>query len=348
MILLKKDGAYSLDALRKKDKHNHHGLERDKSFKSINDVKNLTVEEFFSLLKCTIHVKDHKDDKKIPWGNFPLFYQSLVPSPISVSTEIMFRKRQGIIKSIYPISCLSIIPIEELISNKFNLLSLITRLPDLYHDLYTLGIKPDLYEGSIGLSLDSTVLYQGEGDKIIEPSKAQLFFCIDNISRDEQGLLLSFYQRKNCGISITEAYDFNLGFKIQRHNNLEKNQLQSNQLPDFEFGYLPPMIDDINGKAFYIYPLLTPKDLTIELQESTTKKIQESAKVIELQELISHFIILFCLGMLCRYYPDIWMKVIDENLLIAEFTNSLLNIISRKFPNLILDQMTLTKHHIHL
>ncbi|MBD2571055.1 hypothetical protein H6G59_24805 [Anabaena lutea FACHB-196] len=85
------------------------------------------------------------------------------------------------------------------------------------------------------------------------------------------------------------------------------------------------MIDDIHGKIFYKLP----------------------SEEMDFQEIISHFVILFCLGMLCRYYPDIWMEIVEENVLVSEFTDSLLNIIYRKFPNLILDQMTLTKHYVH-
>ncbi|MEW6497623.1 MAG: YaaC family protein [Cyanobacteriota bacterium] len=53
-------------------------------------------------------------------------------------------------------------------------------------------------------------------------------------------------------------------------------------------GYFPDTVEDINGRKFYI---LKPEEY--------------------LPEPASHFIILFCLGMLCRYYPDVWMKVID-------------------------------------
>ncbi len=43
-----------------------------------------------------------------------------------------------------------------------------------------------------------------------------------------------------------------------------------------------------------------------------------------------------------------WMRAIDENVQIAELTDSLLDMIHRKFPNLILDQMTWVKHYVHL
>src|SRR5439155_26631672 len=54
-------------------------------------------------------------------------------------------------------------------------------------------------------------------------------------------------------------------------------------------------------------------------------------------------IVLFCLSMLARYYPDIWIRAIDTSPRIADLTDSLLNIVYRKFSNLILDQLTWTK-----
>lgn len=89
--------------------------------------------------------------------------------------------------------------------------------------------------------------------------------------------------------------------------------------------YWPDIVDDINGRKFYI---LRPEAY-----------IPEPA---------THFVLLYCLGMLARYYPDIWMRAIDENVQIAKLTDSLLNIIYRKFPNLMLDQMTWVKHYVHL
>jgi hypothetical protein len=58
--------------------------------------------------------------------------------------------------------------------------------------------------------------------------------------------------------------------------------------------------------------------------------------------------LLYNLRMLSNYYPDIWMKTIDQNVQIVEVVDTFLNIVYRKFPNLILDQMTGTKHVIHL
>jgi hypothetical protein len=49
-----------------------------------------------------------------------------------------------------------------------------------------------------------------------------------------------------------------------------------------------------------------------------------------------------------RYYPDIWVTLVDGNPLLAELTASALDIIERKFPSLVLDQLTGIKHYTQL
>ena len=84
------------------------------------------------------------------------------------------------------------------------------------------------------------------------------------------------------------------------------------------------MVDDIRGEIYFIF--------------QPQSYIPEPATV---------FILLFQLGMLSRYYPDLWMAAIDHDVRIAEFVDSLLNIAFRKFPNLMLDQLTGVKHSVH-
>jgi hypothetical protein len=59
-------------------------------------------------------------------------------------------------------------------------------------------------------------------------------------------------------------------------------------------------------------------------------------------------VVLFCLGMIARYHADIWMHAVDNDVSISELVDSFLNVCSRRFPNLILDQLSDTHHHIHL
>lgn len=56
LYLLRKDGTYSLDALREKERHNHHGLELIKS--SINS--SIDFESFLKSIQCQIYVNNYK------------------------------------------------------------------------------------------------------------------------------------------------------------------------------------------------------------------------------------------------------------------------------------------------
>jgi hypothetical protein len=85
-------------------------------------------------------------------------------------------------------------------------------------------------------------------------------------------------------------------------------------------GYLPEITSDVSGRTFFF---LEP-----------SRQVHEVAASIAL---------LFGLGMVCRYSPDIWMDAIND-IGVAELTESLLGVIYRKFPNLILDQLTMRKN----
>ena len=87
-----------------------------------------------------------------------------------------------------------------------------------------------------------------------------------------------------------------------------------------KFGYYPDIVDDVFGRYFFIY---NPGGYV--------------------PEIASMLALLFCLGMLSRYHPDIWIATIDANVRITELTNAFLSVVSRKFPNLILDQPTLSR-----
>jgi hypothetical protein len=155
-----------------------------------------------------------------------------------------------------------------------------------------------------------------QGNEQVEKEKHTLDFFIDGVTPVQKTHLLTSYERCNPNIKL----------RADLGANIHLQWIQEISIPDKgEAVYYPDIVDDINGHKFYI---LRPEAY-----------IPETA---------AHFILLYCLGMLARYYPDIWMRAIDENVQIAELTDSLLNIIYRKFPNLILDQMTWVKHNVHL
>lgn len=141
-------------------------------------------------------------------------------------------------------------------------------------------------------------------------------FFIDGLTVQERDTIRQFLTSKNDQIKLVDELPSNLHLR-QRHFLEPAVQEKT--------GYYPDIVENIQGVKFYI---LKP-----------TEYVHEAAALLA---------VAFCLGMLARYYPDIWMSVIENNVDVVELTNGLLNVISRKFPNLILDQMTDVKHHVHL
>jgi hypothetical protein len=134
---------------------------------------------------------------------------------------------------------------------------------------------------------------------------------------EQKDAFLAFYRRRNPAIKIVDDYGANFSMSLTTEGRDEREAIA-------RIGYYPDVAEDLAGRKYYI---MEPDNF-----------LPEPAAI---------FSLLFCFSMLCRYYPDVWMKGIDENVRMAELMNLFLNIAYRKLPNLILDQLTLTKHIIH-
>jgi hypothetical protein len=142
-------------------------------------------------------------------------------------------------------------------------------------------------------------------------------FFVDGIGPKEKEAFLGFYGRKNPAIRVVDDHGSNLYMSLTTDGSDEAEA-------GARLGYYPDVVEDLAGRKYYI---MEPDCF-----------VPEPAAILAL---------LFCFSMLCRYYPDVWMKGIDKDVRLAELMNTFLNIAYRKFPNLILDQLTLTKHVIH-
>jgi hypothetical protein len=85
--------------------------------------------------------------------------------------------------------------------------------------------------------------------------------------------------------------------------------------------YFPDVVD---ASSAALYLILKPKEY--------------------IPELAAMLMVLYILGMLCRYYPDIWIKMIDRSAIFSETINSVLRTVRRRFPNLILNQVRQVKY----
>jgi len=139
-------------------------------------------------------------------------------------------------------------------------------------------------------------------------------FLIDGLSDDDKKNLLKLRER-NPLIQLVEEFPSNLHLTLTAKTEPPQ---------ELNIGYYPDVVEDIQGQKFFI------PDPSTYLPEPATL-----------------LILGFCLGMLSRYFPDVWMATIDSRVEVVEATTTLLNVVHRKFPNLILDQMTGVKHYIH-
>ncbi len=310
LVLLRQDGSRSMDALRKERKHAQHGLDLMRGVAGEIRPSN-GLETFLRSLRCNCH-----SEKGVPWGQFALFYQSLVPCAFHLQIEIHDHGKSTFLQSDVSQNCADLLPLDSLISKCLNALDLIKSLPDMYFALTQLGIQPQLCRGNVKGIVTQHYKKGEDGREQLEKRKETWDFFLDGIPPDQKDYLLTFYKKRNPNINLHADLGSNIHLRWTREH-----------VPSDDVGkaYYPDIVDDINDHKFYI--------------------VRPEAYI---PEPAAHFILLYCLGMLSRYYPDIWMGVIDENVQIAELIDSLLNIIYRKFPNLILDQMTWVKHYVHL
>jgi hypothetical protein len=310
LVLLRSDGSNSLDARRKAKKHQHHGLEI---------VGNLE-EAFRGSLETreileTINCKCNKNKNQTPWGQFPLLYSVLVSPVFAVSMDIHDHGQSTYITKTITQSCSDFRNLEEIADQEFNLLDLVKSMPDMFDTLLELGLQPDLCKGN--LKATAIRFYKDDADdkKVWTHTQESHDFFLDGLNQKSKELLLKFYNEINPDIKVQADLGTNLHLVVER--DIENTEIKR--------WYYPDVVEDINSIKYFI---LKPKDY-----------ISEPA---------SFFVFAYALSMLARYYPELWIMAITKNVRFAEFVDTVLNTMSRKYPNLILDQMTGIKHYIHI
>jgi uncharacterized protein (DUF433 family) len=324
LILLKMDGTYSLDARRREPRHNHHGLELGRGIAE-SAAHATNPRAFLEKVECFCHCRESH-----PWGHFGLFYRSLVPSATTIHTEIYVTGKRSLLEQEYSTNAPELLSLDSIATRRFNAWEIFKGLPDLYFSLRELGVASNLCRGNVKRRIVHSVspkpLNQGDGDPT--PSSRQDAasyrveyqdsFFLDAILPEQKEAFIKFYSRKNPRLKIVDDYGPNMHLSLTVEGKDE-------QAINRQMGYYPDITEDLTGRKYYI---INPDNY-----------LPEPAAILAL---------LFCFSMLCRYYPDVWMRNIDGNVRFAELMNVFLNTAYRKFPNLILDQLTLTKHNVHI
>lgn len=318
LILLRQDGTHSFDYLRRKRRHNHHGLELNVGrLASINRFAN--AEALFESLECQCH-KVSDPSGMVPWGNFILFCRSLDESMISFPMQIYERDDtdecgdlgETYVNAKKVLKGQDKIAESQLVAGTFSSLELLQILPDMFFDLTDCGIRSELCPGSLkGRIVRRRKREQTGSSRTISLERTYEFF-IDGLSEERKARFVEHYHEKNPEIKCIAKLDRNLHFRLTE--TIDETTPKA-------LRYFPDIAQSISGKCFY------PSDLVPALPEPAV-----------------YLILLFNLGMVARYYPDLWMHSLDSDAKATNLVQSLLNYAERKFPNLILDQLTLRKH----
>lgn len=248
---------------------------------------------------------------EIPYGQFDRFYKSLSPQQLQIPIKIIKKGSTSVIDSSQITPGVDLRPLESIINEKIKPFELLKYLPDMYHLFRDMKIETNLSRGNLNIIYNHQY---GENEQLQKIKETHNFY-VDDITSPKKEKFIKFYAEMNPAIKLIDNFTKNLRLSLEREYTFNQAQPMI---------YYPDIIEDIHNQKFYV--------------------IDPEAHIMELA---AFYILSFCLGTLCRYYPDIWIKAIDSNVQITEICDSLLNILVRKFPNLILDQMTQYKHHFH-
>jgi len=309
LILLRNDGDSSLDSLRKLKRHRHHGLELNELSLPRRETPGF-LQEMLANIKCRVHKNEAG-----PCGHFVLFYRSLVPPVFSIPSKITEPGPNFIMHTKSPQMCAEMAPLDALTRRSINCFDLVKALPDCFYPLLELGLRPGLCRSDASQQSIRHFRTDPGGARTLNKVATETMIFIYDITVEQKSHLLSLYQSK--GSKLTLASDFGSHIVLR----LAYEEVPGQQV---EQTYFPDLVDDVNGQLFCI--------------------LEPDAYV---NEAAAFLILLFCFGMLARYYPDLWMKALQVNVPFVEFVDSLLNTVQRKLPNLILDQMTGLKHFVH-
>lgn len=304
LILMRRDGTFSFDALRKTERHNHHGLIlRREQLAQLGPSS--SAEEVLENLVCEVHCRH---DTGEPWGNFPLFYESLSPTAVRVRVQVVLPGKQSGVVQIATAQTADLLSLSELTAMPLATLVLARSLPDLFLPLLRAGQPVDLARGQ--LEATSTRVYDEQG---AVTSITDLYrFSVDGITGEKKDNLVQAWTSNNPEIKVIDDHGANVLLTLSYIHSDDPEETK----------WFPDVCEDIGGAKFF---LLSPETY--------------------LAEPAAHLAMLFSLSMAARYYPDLWMGW-TRSVRTAELLSVFLDVVDRKFPQLLLDQLTLTKHYV--
>lgn len=138
--------------------------------------------------------------------------------------------------------------------------------------------------------------------------------------------------RTDIGISLVDS-------ELDKYEDLENRM---GQVPDIHARYMDQYQRFSNSIVLWCKDreARDPVNRAVSGEEYLILPLKKNTRIIDLPEMSSHFLIMFLLGMLSRYEPKEWGRVIKgeesgEIYLIQKF----LEVTKRKFPNLVLNEL---------
>jgi len=270
--------------------------------------KDDSLQDISKSISCKIYKKPNSGE---PYGHFKNFYNSIVPECVFFDTNFYISEKSGNLKGKRVTLNADKKRIEDLVDCKLDLLTILKFLPDMIQQLPDNEIATNLCYGSMICESHVGQNQSEEANSNIQDSYQEFGFYINRLSPDKKEYFKNLYLQNK---SIQKEDEFPQSLILKYDSRIES-----------ENNYLPDMVQDIFGKIYFIY--------------NAEEYIQELANL---------YICFFCTGMLCRYYPDYWMYWIEKNVGFKHLMETLCSIAIRKFPNLILNQLTQRINHFHL
>lgn len=247
-------------------------------------------------------------NNEIPWGNFTVFYNSLDSDVILVKSSVAYENSQLRATGYNLLNTFEKYEIASL-KRDIDLLSLFKHLPDFYSFLKVQNIQSNLFPGFFKInSLQKTKIRTD--NKPVEDDELFKYECImNNLDQNTIEWFIDKYAQKNVSFSVFAPSAIRC--IIEERLKKDENGIT----------YLPDATSSISEEIYFI--------------KCDDDFIIESA---------SHYMILFMLSILCRYYPDIWVSKLSTLSGFSELISYYMDIAFRKTPNLILNQMSGVKY----
>lgn len=207
--------------------------------------------------------------------------------------------------------CTHKIPLNEISRRSISLSDAMAGLPDLVDDLERLSLPTILRRCRYQLAFEHPTnleLVKDTDSSIIDSHDLLVY----GVSADDEASLQTYYEGIQSRHVPFGRVENGTVRALLSHNVTKSDVLKI---------YTPDLIDASSAELYFV---LKPKEY-----------LPEPAAIL---------MVLYVLGMLCRYYPDVWIKMIDGSVTFSETISSVLRTVRRRFPNLILNQARQEKY----